>query len=736
MAIVMKQIIRLTLLSLFVALFGSTLKAEVRLPAVFGDHMVLQQKQTIRVWGWADVGEQVRVAIGSSEPKLAEVSKDTGRWQVELPAMSASKVPTTITVKGVTSKGVASVIEIKDVLVGEVWLCSGQSNMEWTVTRSMNAQEEIAAAQHPLIRHVKVPWRQANVPQDNFDSKWQVCSPETAGEFTACGYFMAKQLQKELDVPVGLVNSSWGGTRIEPWTPLVGFQRVEALQDIYKSVLGRTPGSAPYRERLAAYIESIEQWTAKAKSAVESKEVLAPSPSYPSELAPFGSNQDPTMLYNGMIHALVGFPIRGVIWYQGESNHDEGMLYFEKMKALVQGWREIWGQGEFPFYYVQIAPFRYGDRDPTTLAKFWEAQAAAQSIPKTGMVVINDIATVDDIHPPNKQDIGYRLALLALKNDYGRKELVANSPEFESLEMLGDRLQVRFKNTGGGLRTRDGKTPSHFEVIGPGSGGFRAANAKIDGDSVVLASDQVKHPVAFRFAWNLLAEPNLAGGTGLPVGACRGGVVPSFMDSVPGSNDYKLVYDLDLSKLSREIKYDVDQSSTTPKFDRIGYLLELTTTGGEERNIFVSCKAFTEDVKKIGIPAFATQAKFQMPIEEMDIFSDVSNIKSGTGISTGNIEFWPHNYGMTNAANVTGASSAVYDTGDEMVEPANGYGSMQIHNYATAETLFAINNWSASDRADIGVGSSSGEQRDWTFSANAASYASKRLRVYVRPKLK
>lgn len=717
------------------ALFGivsfalaNSVVAEVKLPAVFGDHMVLQQQQKIRVWGWADANESVTVSIGSS--KETALPNASGRWQVELPPMVASKLPTTITVKG------SNTIEIKDVLVGEVWLCSGQSNMEWTVAASANPHEEVAAAKYPLIRHIKVPLVQSNVPLDNFSASWQVCSPETAGNFTACGYYMARQLHKELDVPVGIVNSSWGGTRVEPWTPAVGFQRVEALQGIYQSVIGRTPGTPQYRERLSTYIKAIEDWTSKAKTSVNSKEVLQPSPSYPAELAPYGSNQDPTMLYNGMIHALVGFPIRGALWYQGESNHDEGMLYFEKKKALINGWRELWGQGDFSFYFVQIAPFRYGDRDQTTLAKFWEAQTAVQSLPKTGMVVINDIATVNDIHPPNKQDVGYRLALLALKNDYGKKDLVANSPEFQSLETSGGSLKVRFKNAGGGLKTRDGKAPNNFEVVGAGSGGFQPANATIDGDTVTLVSDKVQSPVAFRFAWNMLAEPNLCGGTGLPVGACRGGELPSFFNSIPNAKEYKLVYELDLSKLSKNIKYDIDNSDSVPQFDRIGYLVELTTANGEERNIFVSVDAFTEDAKKIGFPTAASKARFQMPLQGMDVFSNVGGIKTGTKIGTGNIEFWPDNYGMKNGAKVVGASETFYDFGDETAPPVDGYGSMQIHNYAAGETLFAINNWQAADRADIGIGNSASESRDWTFAANAGTYATKRLRVYVRPKSK
>lgn len=438
------------------------------------------------------------------------------------------------------------------------------------------------------------------------------------------------------------------------------------------------------------------------------------------------------MLYNGMIHSLVGYPIRGAIWYQGESNHTEGMLYLEKKKALINGWRELWKQGDFPFYYVQIAPFQYGNEDPTILAKFWEAQAAVQQIPHTGMVVINDIATLQDIHPPNKQDVGYRLALLALKNDYGKQDLVANSPELDSLEVLSDRLKLKFKNTGGGLKTRDGKTPTHFEIIGVGSNGFQPATARIEGDTVILSAENVKSPVAFRFAWHMLAEPNLSGATGLPVGACRGGELPDFLSQLPIAKEYSLVYDLDLNKLQHDIKYDVDNSGKIKSFDRIGYLLETSASDGGEQQIFVSMNAFTDDIKKIGIPTVASNASFQQSVESMDVFSNVKGITTGTNFATGNIEFWPDNYGMPNSAGVKGASDAVYDFGDQKFPPVDGYGSMQIHNFAAGQTLFAINHWLAGNGADIGIGNSTGQTRDWTFTASGGNHSSKRLRVFVR----
>lgn len=714
-------------LAIFVSLIAASSDgvADVRLPSFFSDHMVLQQQKPVKFWGWAEAGESISVSIGDNSASAE--ARPSGRWDVELPAMTASSEAVTVSIQGATSS-----VEIKDVLIGEVWLCSGQSNMEWAVRSSSDAEAEIAVAIYPLIRHMKVPRVFKTTPQDDFETSWEICSAETAGNFTACGYFMARKLHRELGVPIGLVNSSWGGTRVEPWTPPVGFEKVAALQDIHQSVLGRTPGTEVYNSRLTAYLETVNSWVEKGQASLADSTPLAPLAAYPAELTPFKSHQDPTMLYNGMIHALVGFPIRGAIWYQGESNHAEGMLYFEKKKALINGWRELWGQGDFPFYYVQIAPFQYGSEDPTILAKFWEAQAAVQTIPNTGMVVINDIATLNNIHPPNKQDVGLRLANLALKNDYDRTDTVAESPQFDSVERRPGNLRVTFRNTAGGLKTRDGKPPTHFEMIGPGSGGFQAATAIIEGDTVLLTSDDVAAPTAFRFAWHKLAEPNLSGGSGLPVGAVRGGEIPDFLNQLPIGKEYKLVYDLDLSKLGDQIQYDVDRSDEVAEFDRVGYLLELAATGGDEQKLFVSMKSFTTDAKKIGVPTLASGAKFQQPIESLDIYSSVKGITTGTGLNSGNIEFWPGNYAPLNAAGVTGASSRVFDFGDQPGPPESGYGSMQVHNIAAKQTLFSVNHWKAAAEADVGIGNSAGKTRDWTFTGSAATYPQKRLRVYVR----
>jgi sialate O-acetylesterase len=701
------------------------LTAEVQLADIFTDNMVLQREQPLRIWGTAKPGEQVTVFVAQSQ--AVTKTSDSGRWDVSLPPQPAAATPVRFEVQAENQ------LVLQNVLIGEVWLCSGQSNMEWTVAISADAAAEIAAATDDQIRHIKVPLTAAATPQDRFKSAWQVCSPETAGSFTACGYYMARRLRQELKVPVGLVNSSWGGTRIEPWTPPIGFQQVPALQELSDSIIGRTPGTPQWKQRVQTHIEDLDRWLATARTAAERSQPVAPSPAFPAELTPFSGNQDPTMLYNAMIHPLVGFPIRGAIWYQGESNHTEGLLYLEKMKALIGGWRALWNR-EFPFYYVQIAPFRYGSEDPTILPRFWEAQAQARSIPRTGMVVINDIATINDIHPPNKQDVGHRLAGLALKYDYGQTELVAESPEPDQLKLEPGRLRITFRNTAGGLKTRDGKAPALFEITGPGSGGFQPADAVIEGDSVVLSSAKVTEPTAWRFAWHMLAEPNLCGGSGLPVSAARGGEIPSFLNTLPVATEYKLVYDLDLSKLNATIRYDVDHSSEAGAFDRIAWLLELTSESGTQQNVFVSMDAFTSDITKIGIPTAASGAVFQQAVANVDLFTDVQSLTAGRNLQSCNIEFWPHNYATPNTAATPGASDTVYDGGDEMVEPREGYGSMQVHNHAAGQTIFAINNWRAAAAADIGIGNSSGDTRDWTFSGSSRAWQSKRLRVFVRPK--
>jgi len=530
--------------------FGSA-RAEVRLPGFFNDHMVLQRGKPIPIWGWADPGEEISVSLSGGAAASASADKE-GRWRVALESMAAGG-PHTLTVVG------SNKIQIDDVLIGEVWLCSGQSNMEWTVSRSLNPQEEAAAADFPRIRHVKVARKTSGQPLDDLSAEWQVCSPATVRNFTAAGYFMARTLHRELDVPIGLINSSWGGTRIEPWTPIEGFELVPKLNDILDKVSLTRPENTAYRQRLKKFVADTEAWVAETKDTLVAKR---PAPAFPAELNPLTRHTDPTALFNAMVAPIVGYGMRGAIWYQGESNHTEGMLYHEKKKALALGWRKIWGIGDFPFYYVQIAPYQYGSEDPAILARFWEAQSASLELPNTGMVVTSDIGNVRDIHPKNKQEVGRRLALLALKHDYGQADLVASGAVFEALKIEGDTLRVKFENTAGGLKSRDGQPLTHFELIGE-QAEFVKADAVIEGDSIVLSAKGVKQPAAMRFAWHKLAEPNLANGAGLPSSAFRAGQIPEYdflQLKVGESADYELVYDLDLKKLGRDIHYTVDNS--------------------------------------------------------------------------------------------------------------------------------------------------------------------------------
>jgi sialate O-acetylesterase len=459
-----------------IALLGlvPVVHADVTLPSVIGSNMVLQRDRELPIWGWADAGEEVTVTFSGAR-QSTQAGAD-GKWSVKLPAMKASSTPAELTIAG------KNTVRLDNILVGEVWLCSGQSNMEWTVQVSDNPTEEIAAADHPRIRHIKIPHTPADKPQSNVKSNgWEVCTPKTVPAFTAVGYYFALNLQKELDVPIGLIGSNWGGTRIEPWTTPDGFKAVPALKGI---------------------ADKLDEF---------------PSKNAKGEI----NHQTPLALYNGMIAPLVPYAIRGALWYQGESNNGEGMLYAEKMKALITGWRKLWNDESLPFYFVQLAPFNYGnDKSGVNLAGIWEAQTASLAIPHTGMAVTVDIGNIKDIHPRNKQDVGKRLALWALAKNYGKSDLVYSGPLYESMSVEGNKVRLKFKHLGGGLVARDGKPLSWFAVAGEDRK-FVPALATIEGDTVVVHAAEVSSPVAVRYGWHQTAEPNLSNKAGLPASPFR-----------------------------------------------------------------------------------------------------------------------------------------------------------------------------------------------------------------------
>jgi sialate O-acetylesterase len=443
---------------LLVACWTACAAAAVKLPAVFGDNMVLQNGQPVPVWGWADKGEEVVVSI--SGQTLKAKAGDDGRWKVALEKLAVGG-PLEMTVKG--SSG--DPIILKNVMVGEVWLCSGQSNMVWPLVKSVDGQKETAAALHPAIRLFQVARVKAAEPVADVQGAWAECSPKSAENFSAVAYFFGRHLHKELGVPVGLIQADWGGTPAEFWT---------------------------------------------SRKTLEANETLKP-------LAGQGENSS---LYNGMITPLIPYAIRGAIWYQGESNVGRAEQYDVLFPAMIANWRADWGQGDFPFGFVQIAPYRYGGPDPTRCARLWESQTKTlKTVPNVGMVVTTDIGDVKDIHPTNKLDVGRRLALWALAKVHGR-DVVYSGPIYREMSVEGNRIRLRFDHVGGGLISNDKKSLREF-TIAEADKKFVAARATIDGDSVLVEADGIGNPVAVRFAWREDAEPNLANREGLPASPFR-----------------------------------------------------------------------------------------------------------------------------------------------------------------------------------------------------------------------
>ena len=503
---------------LFLAVFlasasrPATSCADVRLPAIIGNNMVLQADKPLPIWGWAEPGEDVTVTLGTD--KATAKADDQGNWRTNLPAQKTSATAVEMTVAG------KNTIKITNILVGEVWGGSGQSNMQWSVNQTANSGQEIQQANYPQIRLFLVPLRLSPVPLDNVDAKWVVCTPETIPGFTAVLYFFGREIHKTLNVPVGLIGVSWGGSRIEPWMTYAQFAAQPELKpelDNYNKLKDERVKAMAARKAL---LPAFKAWLdAAEKAAAAGNDVPDGAPGLPPDpLNQF--NASPSAMYNGMVHALVPYAIRGFLWYQGESNLGGAMHYHDLMKGLIANWRSLWNEGDFPFLWVQLAPYFYGPNNETALPEIWEAQTATLAVPNTGMAVTTDIATIRDIHPPNKQDVGKRLALWALANTYGKKDVVYSGPLYESMAVEGDKIRIKFKHTSPGLVSRDGKPLSWFSIAGDDKQ-FYPATADIDGETVVVKSEKVPKPVAVRFGWNQIAEPNLSNKVNLPASPFR-----------------------------------------------------------------------------------------------------------------------------------------------------------------------------------------------------------------------
>jgi sialate O-acetylesterase len=714
--------------ALFVILAcGTSLHADLRLPAIFSDHMVLQRDRPIPIWGWSDPGRRVEVTLGGVRTETNATHE--GRWQAVLPAQAAGG-PHTVTITSDIT------ITLRDVMIGEVWVASGQSNMERGVRTTDTPNTVIPAARHPNLRLFMIPRRAATMPQTDVEAHWVQCTPETIVQgseqgFSSVAYHFACELQSRLAVPIGMIESTWGGTRIEPWISPEGLSAVPALAPLLTQVHLAMPTSSLHRQTLTEAITAYDRWIQAGRAALESQSSPPPLPTAPTGLWPRAGGA--TSIFHGMIHPIVPFGIRGVLWYQGESNVNDGVLYADKLKALITGWRKLWNQGDFPFLYVQIAPYGYGTAAPHILPQFWEAQTAALELPHTGMSVINDLGDQRDVHPRNKREVGRRLALLARRDVYGETELVATGPVFRSMKVESARLRVFFDAAGGGLMSRDGQPLSHFEIVDARQGGFVPARAIVDNDSVVLDAPGVMEPVAMRFAWDKAAAPNLVNREGLPAGTFRAGDPPGRLGvNLPEARGYQVVYDLDLSHLGPTLQYDADnRQQIDGTVERIAYFLELGRPGGEVGYVFVAMDPFVTDLGRIGIPTEAPAIRFQQKVRNLIVVSNVPGVTTDNAVD-GYIEFWPSNYTPVNSTSIPGASDLLYDFGDQSGS-GMGTGSMQVHNLATRKTVLALNNWRrGGTHCDLGIGQAPTGHPDWTGAANGGSYTIKRLRVLVR----
>ena len=512
------RIAGLTLAAILFAGFSVNLAAEVRLPAFVSDHMVIQQGHPVAIWGWAGRGEEVTVRLADREQK-ARAGAD-GKWRVAFEPLRAGGGSLEMTVRG--PKGPE--IVVRDILVGEVWLCSGQSNMEWSMLAIASPTPEILRAEDPGLRLFQVPKRTSDRPEDDVETKWTLTTPDTVRPFSAVAYYFGSELRRALHVPVGLVMSAWGGTAIEPWTPPAGYAAVPEVRPILDELEGRLED---YRRELDKALPAWDAWVREGKKAAAANSELPRRPILP--VHPLDDPQAPTSLYYGMIHPLIGFAIRGAIWYQGESNRNDGLFYEKKMEALIRGWRMVWKLDDLAFYYVQLAPYNYayGRETPTVdvpdflrLPLIWEAQSNILRLPNTGMAVVTDITDLNDIHPRNKKDVGLRLALWARAKTYGESGLVYSGPSFKSMSVEGGRARLTFDHVGGGLIANDGQPLKWFEVAGEDRV-FYKAEAAIEGETVVVWSSRVASPLVVRFGWHQLAVPNLANKEGLPASPFR-----------------------------------------------------------------------------------------------------------------------------------------------------------------------------------------------------------------------
>ena len=496
-----------TLLLAWLALGSSLLAADLRLASPLSDHMVLQREKPVAVWGWADAGEAVTVAFaGQSKTVTADAE---GKWLLRLDALPASAEPRSLVVTGKADRR----LEVKDVLVGEVWLGSGQSNMAMNVQASNNFDAEKAAAKYPLIRHYQESSAPADQPKAEGKGQWRACAPETVGGFSAALYFFGREIHREVGVPVGLVNTSVGGTPIESWVSAEAQSSAPATKARYESQL-KAHVEFDAAKATAAYEKQVAAWKVTAEKAKAAGKEVPRKPVDPIANRKFKGG--PAALYNGKVVNLAPYTLRGMLWYQGEGNAGNPGLYETQLTQLVTSWRTLW-QDEVPFAWVQLPNYRTSNSE--SWPRLRESMMKVLALPKTGMAITLDIGDPKDIHPKNKQDVGKRLSYWALATVYGRSVPAISGPLPTGSQVEGDAIRVSFRHADG-LKTRDGAAPRGWLLAGADQV-WKPAEARIDGTSVVVRSAAVPAPVAARYAWAENPEAHLVNGAGLPATSLR-----------------------------------------------------------------------------------------------------------------------------------------------------------------------------------------------------------------------
>jgi sialate O-acetylesterase len=526
----------------------SRAQSQIELPSFISDNMVLQQQSNVPLWGWATPGKLVHVKGSWDNKEVVSTVEANGKWMVTLNTPEAGG-PFTLAINDFI---------IKNILIGEVWICSGQSNMQWSVSRSNNAEEEIKTANYNNIRLFYVAREYADEPKKDCYGKWAECTPHSAESFSAVAYFFGRELYQELNVPIGLIHTSWGGTPAEAWTR--------------KEILKNDPDLNIYLKRFAQKIK-------------DTKPGILPR-----------NQRSPASLYNAMIAPLIPYGFRGAIWYQGEANAKEAKLYEKLFPTMIQNWRDDWARGSFPFYFVQLAPFAYGT--PLVGAELRDAQRKTLALGNTGMAVTMDIGNPTDIHPTNKQDVGKRLALWALAKTYGNSDLVYSGPIFKSYKIEKNKIRIFFDHVGSGLHVK-GDNLTHFEIAGKEKE-FLPAQARIDGNPIVVFNDKIKSPLAVRYAFHNGDEPNLFNKEGLPASSFRSDDWPIVTENVKISgnfdvnrDEFKVVLSCELNPL--EIRYTIDGEEPTIKSSLYSDTLRF------KKSTYLKARAFKKSIPSLAI---------------------------------------------------------------------------------------------------------------------------------------